>query len=115
MVVWVGSLVKPSLPKHELWSRSSSNDEKNGDEKLPEGSSVMCRKSAGKAQACLDPAEVVYLDRLLSNLLDSWQIDVENKDEFVVNLPYDGGKEDPVDLNRQDEGEVEEQSGGIPQ
>jgi hypothetical protein len=69
MVVWVGSLVKPSLP---------------------EGSSVMCRKSAGKAQACLDPAEVVY-------------------------LPYDGGKEDPVDLNRQDEGEVEEQSGGIPQ
>ena len=75
----------------------------------------MCRKSAGKAQACLDPAEVVYLDSLLSNLLDSWQLDVENKDEFVVNLPYDGGKEDPVNLNGQDEGEVEEQSGGIPQ
>ena len=76
---------------------------------------MMCRKSAGKAQACLDPAEVVNLDRLLSKLLDSWQLDMENKDEVIVNLPYDGGKEDPVDLNRQDEGEVEEQSGGIPQ
>jgi len=69
VVVWVGSLVKPSLP---------------------EGSSVMCRKSAGKAQACLDPAEVVH-------------------------LPHDGGEKDPVNLNRQDEGEMEEQCGCISQ
>ena len=40
---------------------------------------------------------------------------MENKNEVIVNLLYDGGKENPVDLNRQDEGEVEEQSGGIPQ
>ena len=45
----------------------------------------------------------------------SRQLDVENKNEVIVNLLYDGGKENPVDLNRQDEGEVEEQSGGIPQ
>ena len=43
----------------------------------------------------------------------SRQLDVENKDE--VNLLYDGGEENPVNLNWQDEGEVEEQSGGIPQ
>merc|ERR1719220_2308992 len=60
VVVWVGSLVKPSLP---------------------EGSSVMCRKSASKAQACLDPAEVVYLDRLRVNcsMLYGRQPYVENK------------------------------------
>ena len=63
MVVRVGRLVEPSLSKYGIWSRSSSNE--NGDEKLPESSSVMCRKSASKAQACLDPAEVVHLDRLL--------------------------------------------------
>ena len=63
VVVRIGRLVEPSLSKYGIWSRSSSNE--NGDEKLPESSSVMCRKSAGKAQACLDPAEVVHLDRLL--------------------------------------------------
>ena len=41
---------------------------------------------------------------------------MEDKDVIViVDLAYDGGKEDPVDLNRQDKGEVEEQGGGIPQ
>ena len=42
---------------------------------------------------------------------------VGNTDEVIdnVHLPDDGGKEDPVNLNREDEGEVEEQGGGVPQ
>ena len=30
-------------------------------------------------------------------------------------LSHDGGEEDPVDLDGQDEGEVQEQGGGVPQ
>ena len=37
------------------------------------------------------------------------------KDKVLVYLPHDGGEEDPVDLHRKDEGEVEEQGGGVPQ
>ena len=33
----------------------------------------------------------------------------------IVDLPHDGGEEDPVHLSRQDEREVEEQGGGVPQ
>ena len=40
-----------------------------------------------------------------------WKI----KMKVIVDLSYDGGKEDPIDLDRQDQGEVEEQGGGIPQ
>ena len=33
----------------------------------------------------------------------------------MENLSHDGGEEDPVDLDGQDEGEVQEQGGGVPQ
>ena len=33
----------------------------------------------------------------------------------IVDLPHDGGEEDPIDLHRKDEGEVEEQGGCVPQ
>ena len=35
--------------------------------------------------------------------------------KVIVYLLHDGGEEDPVDLNRQDEREVEEQGGGVSQ
>ena len=38
-----------------------------------------------------------------------------NTDDVIVDLPHDGGEENLVDLNRQEEGEVEEQGGGVPQ
>ena len=36
-------------------------------------------------------------------------------DDVIVHLPDDGGKENPINLNGQDEGEVEEQGGCVPQ
>ena len=44
-------------------------------------------------------------------LLERWK----TSDEVVVHLAHDGGEEDPVDLNRQDEREVKQQGGGVPQ
>ena len=46
---------------------------------------------------------------------ESCLIGGDSCEKVIVNLPHDGGEEDPVDLNRQDEREVEEQGGGVPQ
>ena len=39
----------------------------------------------------------------------------QDTDEVIVDLAHNGGEEDPVDLNRQDEREVKQQGGGVPQ